>query len=89
MQSPLPEQIDEALVTNYIRPEKDVDAFHPFNVGRIMLGDYTYLPCTPAGIMEICGNTALTRLASTVSSSGAATLSGAPCRCSCSMPMPR
>ena len=53
VQSPLPEQIDEALVTNYIRPEKDVDAFHPFNVGRIMLGDYTYLPCTPAGIMEI------------------------------------
>lgn len=53
MQSPLPAQIDESLVTNYIRPEKDVDAFHPFNVGRIMLGDYTYLPCTPAGIMEI------------------------------------
>ena len=53
VQSPLPAQIDESLVTNYIRPEKDVDAFHPFNVGRIMLGDYTYLPCTPAGIMEI------------------------------------
>ena len=53
VQSPLPAQIDESLVTKYIRPEKDVDAFHPFNVGRIMLGDYTYLPCTPAGIMEI------------------------------------
>ena len=53
VQSPLPAHIDEALVTNFIRPEKDVDAFHPFNVGRIVLGDYAYLPCTPAGIMEI------------------------------------
>lgn len=67
VQSPLPAQIDESLVTNYIRPEKDVDAFHPFNVGRIMLGDYTYLPCTPAGLMEDpAGNTALTRQGSTV-----------------------
>lgn len=53
VQSPLPEQIDEAYITNCVAPEKDVDAFHPFNVGRIMLGDYTFLPCTPAGIMEI------------------------------------
>ncbi len=53
VQSPLPEQIDEAYITNCVAPEKDVDAFHPFNVGRIMLGDYAFLPCTPAGIMEI------------------------------------
>lgn len=53
VQSPLPAQIDEAKITNYIHREKDVDAFHPFNVGRILLGDYTFLPCTPAGIMTM------------------------------------
>ena len=52
-QLPLPSHIDEQSVINAINPEKDVDAFHPFNVGHIMIGDYTYLPCTPAGIMEI------------------------------------
>ncbi len=52
-QLPLPSHIDEQAVINNINPEKDVDAFHPFNVGHIMIGDYTYLPCTPAGIMEI------------------------------------
>ncbi len=52
-QLPLPAQIDEQAVINAIDPQKDVDAFHPFNVGHIMIGDYTYLPCTPAGIMEI------------------------------------
>ncbi len=52
-QLPLPAHIDEQAVINSINPEKDVDAFHPFNVGHIMIGDYTYLPCTPAGIMEI------------------------------------
>ena len=52
-QLPLPSHIDEQVVINNINPEKDVDAFHPFNVGHIMIGDYTYLPCTPAGIMEI------------------------------------
>ena len=52
-QLPLPSHIDEQSVINSINPEKDVDAFHPFNVGHIMIGDYTYLPCTPAGIMEI------------------------------------
>lgn len=52
-QLPLPHHIDEQSVINAINPEKDVDAFHPFNVGHIMIGDYTYLPCTPAGVMEI------------------------------------
>lgn len=66
VQSPLPAQIDESLVTNYIRPEKDVDAFHPFNVGRIILGDYTYLPCTPAGIMEILREYGINPAGSTV-----------------------
>lgn len=52
-QLPLPKHIDEKRVLNSIDPKKDVDAFHPFNVGHIMIGDYTFLPCTPAGVMEM------------------------------------
>ncbi len=52
-QLPLPAHIDEQAIINAIDPKKDVDAFHPFNVGHIMIGDYTFLPCTPAGIMEM------------------------------------
>ncbi len=51
VQLPLPKHIDETAVINAIRPEKDVDAFHPVNVGKIMTGDYDFLPCTPAGVM--------------------------------------
>ena len=53
VQLPLPAHIDENKVINAISPQKDVDAFHPFNVGRIMIGDPVFLPCTPAGIMEL------------------------------------
>ncbi len=52
-QLPLPAHLDEKLIINSILPEKDVDAFHPHNVGRIMIGDYDFVPCTPAGIMEM------------------------------------
>lgn len=52
-QLPLPSHLDEKAVINAISPEKDVDAFHPSNVGKIMIGDYTFLPCTPAGVMEM------------------------------------
>ena len=52
-QLPLPSNIDEKRVIDSISPEKDVDAFHPHNVGRIMIGDYDFVPCTPAGIMEM------------------------------------
>jgi len=52
-QLPLPSHIDEKKVIDAISPEKDVDAFHPHNVGRIMIGDYDFVPCTPAGIMEM------------------------------------
>ena len=52
-QLPLPKHIDEKKVINAINPKKDVDAFHPVNTGHIMTGDYTFLPCTPAGIMEM------------------------------------
>ncbi|MBE7048129.1 MAG: bifunctional methylenetetrahydrofolate dehydrogenase/methenyltetrahydrofolate cyclohydrolase FolD [Ruminococcaceae bacterium] len=52
-QLPLPSHLDEKAVINAIRPDKDVDAFHPVNVGKIMIGDYDFLPCTPAGVMEL------------------------------------
>ncbi|MBR2447936.1 MAG: bifunctional methylenetetrahydrofolate dehydrogenase/methenyltetrahydrofolate cyclohydrolase FolD [Clostridia bacterium] len=52
-QLPLPKHLDEQAVINAILPEKDVDAFHPINVGKIMLGEYDFVPCTPAGIMEM------------------------------------
>ena len=53
VQLPLPKHISEEKIINSIAPEKDVDAFHPFNVGKIMLGSYDYLPCTPAGVMKL------------------------------------
>ncbi len=52
-QLPLPKHLEEKQVVEAIAPEKDVDAFHPSNVGRIMIGDYHFLPCTPAGVMEL------------------------------------
>lgn len=57
VQLPLPKQIDENAIINAISPDKDVDAFHPFNVGKIMIGEYAFLPCTPAGIMELIDST--------------------------------
>ena len=52
-QLPLPPHLDEKLIINSIATEKDVDAFNPYSVGRIMIGDYDFVPCTPAGIMEM------------------------------------
>ena len=57
VQLPLPGQINENSIINAIRPEKDVDAFHPQNVGHIMIGDFSFLPCTPAGVMELIAET--------------------------------
>lgn len=57
VQLPLPDHIDPQTVINTISPDKDVDAFHPFNVGKIMIGDYEFLPCTPAGVMELIDST--------------------------------
>lgn len=53
VQLPLPKHIDEESIIHAISPEKDVDAFHPVNVGKIMTGNYSFLPCTPAGIMAL------------------------------------
>ena len=58
VQLPLPKQICEQTVLHAISPAKDVDAFHPENVGHIMIGDFNFLPCTPAGVIEMldaCG----------------------------------
>lgn len=56
-QLPLPKHLSEDKVIAAISPEKDVDAFHVTNVGRIMLGDYHFLPCTPAGVIELLDST--------------------------------
>ena len=53
VQMPLPKHIDETAVIERIDPKKDVDAFNPVNVGKIMTGDFDFLPCTPAGVMEL------------------------------------
>lgn len=53
VQLPLPEHIDESAIINAIRADKDIDAFHPTNVGRMIVGEPALWPCTPAGIMEM------------------------------------
>lgn len=53
VQLPLPKHINEETIINAISPKKDVDAFHPVNVGKIMIGNYDFVPCTPAGVMEL------------------------------------
>ena len=53
VQLPLPKHINEALIVSAISPEKDVDGFHPVNVGKMVLGEPCFLPCTPHGILEL------------------------------------
>lgn len=53
VQLPLPKHINEDHVIYAIAPHKDVDGFHPYNIGRMMMGSPTFLPCTPKGIMEV------------------------------------
>ncbi len=57
VQLPLPKQIDENKIIERISPLKDVDAFHASNVGKIMIGDYNFLPCTPSGCMDLIKST--------------------------------
>ena len=52
-QLPVPKHIDDQAIIDAISPEKDVDAFHPVNVGKIMVGNFDFLPCTPAGVMQL------------------------------------
>ncbi len=53
VQLPLPPQFDEKTVLDAIAPDKDVDCFHPYNVGKLMIGEPRFLPCTPAGVMRM------------------------------------
>ena len=53
VQLPVPKHINEETIINATSPQKDVDAFHPVNVGKIMVGNFDFLPCTPAGVMEL------------------------------------
>ncbi|MBN2104076.1 bifunctional methylenetetrahydrofolate dehydrogenase/methenyltetrahydrofolate cyclohydrolase FolD [bacterium] len=53
VQLPLPKHIDDKKVLYEINPDKDVDGFHPFNVGKMMIGEDTFLPCTPHGIQQL------------------------------------
>jgi len=53
VQLPLPKHIDTELVIRQIAPEKDVDGFHPINMGSLLLGEHSFVPCTPLGILEI------------------------------------
>lgn len=53
VQLPLPEHIDEKAVINAIDPSKDVDCFHPYNVGRMLIGEPDFLPATPAGVQQM------------------------------------
>ena len=59
VQLPLPKHLDEKAVIEHISPLKDVDAFHETNVGKIMIGNYSFLPCTPAGCMELIHSTGI------------------------------
>ncbi len=53
VQLPLPKHIDESKILNEINPDKDVDGFHPVNIGRMVLGEQCFLPCTPHGVLEL------------------------------------
>ena len=53
VQMPLPKHIDEKLVINAIRPDKDVDGFHPVNVGALVIGEEGFVSCTPAGVIQL------------------------------------
>lgn len=59
VQLPLPKHINEKAIINAIDPIKDVDGFHPINVGKMMIGDEGYLPCTPYGIIELIKETGI------------------------------
>lgn len=53
VQLPLPEHLDEGAIIEKIKPEKDVDGFHPINIGRLVAGEETFIPCTPQGVIEL------------------------------------
>ncbi|MDY3759990.1 MAG: bifunctional methylenetetrahydrofolate dehydrogenase/methenyltetrahydrofolate cyclohydrolase FolD [Eubacteriales bacterium] len=60
LQAPIPPHLDYRKISETISPMKDVDAFHPYNVGKIMIGDFDFVPCTPAGVVELIKSTGTT-----------------------------
>ena len=82
-QLPLPKHLDDKEVINLIDPIKDVDAFHPVNVGAIMIGDYNFLPCTPAGVMELIHSTGVEVTGKKAVVIGRSNIVGKPMQCFC------
>lgn len=78
VQLPLPKQIDENRVLYAINPDKDVDGFHPVNVGRLMIGDALFYPCTPYGIQQMLIRTGVTIEGANVVVVGRSNLVGKP-----------
>ena len=60
LQAPIPPHLDYRKISETISSMKDVDAFHPYNVGKIMIGDFDFVPCTPAGVVELIKSTGTT-----------------------------
>ena len=83
VQLPVPPQIDDHRVIEAIAPEKDVDAFTEGNVGKIMIGEYSLLPCTPAGCLDLIDSTSVSIEGKTASSSDGATSSANRWQCCC------
>jgi len=78
VQLPLPDHIDERAVIHAIRPEKDVDGFHPVNVGKLVVGDECFVPCTPAGIVELIDRTGVELKGKRVTVIGRSNIVGKP-----------
>ncbi len=78
VQSPVPKQIDELAVTLTIDPRKDVDGFHPYNVGMMLIGEPTLLPCTPHGIIKLLEHYAITTAGKEVVVVGRSNIVGKP-----------
>lgn len=83
-QLPVPEHIDSEEIIRRISPEKDVDCFHPQNVGAVVTGGNVFLPCTPAGIVEMLHHEKIETAGKTALSSAEAISSASPWQCSCS-----
>ncbi len=78
LQLPLPAQLNAENLLEQIHPAKDVDGFHPFNVGRLLLGRPTFVPCTPAGIMELLARSGISPMGKTAAVVGRSNIVGKP-----------
>jgi methylenetetrahydrofolate dehydrogenase (NADP+) / methenyltetrahydrofolate cyclohydrolase len=81
VQLPLPKHIDESAALRAVRPEKDVDGFHPVNVGKMLLGEKAFLPCTPHGVVQMLARTGVKVDGSHVVVVGRSNIVGKPVAC--------